>query len=206
MTMRWPTGIDGALAFHGISRDLVTQHSGHDAIEAARDMLSAKVQRSYQLVSFATGPDWPKLQALVGEHVIKGYRRRHVDMAAARLDRKCPLGTLLDNFAACSLISGWVHILRPGSPWAAIRADPARRRRMARACAGYAAESEALTGDFSPGKSCQVGPVQHPEDLLGWHEMAEAATMKCGAPAGSKCGATQANLSQCDVPRQRADR
>ena len=194
MTMRWPTGIDGALAFHGISRDLVTQHSGHDAIEAARDMLSAKVRRPYQLVSLATGPDWPELQVVIGDMPSRATangtstwpRPGRIEMPA----RHTP-----GQPRRLSLISGRVHILRLDSPWATIRADPARRRRMARACAGYAAESEALTGDFSPGKSCQVGPVQHPEDLLGWHEMAEAATMKCGAPAGSKCGATPTNLS-----------
>jgi hypothetical protein len=174
MAMRRPDGTQGPLLLSGRGRDLLTVADGLVA-NLYEDALEAEIAPPCTLAMLSTQPRWPELDALLDANAIQGFRRRLAAALLKRPDRERPLGTLLDDIAATSLISGWVMTLMPNSPLREFRKDPARRRRMEGTCTGFSPGSDAFADEFEPGDPVRVPPLQVSEDDLAWHIMDDAA-------------------------------
>ncbi len=173
-----PEGLLGTLVLDGRARDLhtgrhVTRVLGEAMVQATADGPSRR------LLSIATSPEVPELQALLGTVVGPGFRARVDEVAPGLAPTHGPLYLLLDDLPGASLVSGYA--LQRGG---ATSPDPERHRRELYVrhdiCAGWASDATMLTTLRTHEEMpMPLGPPAPALEVAGdpeaWHVMAPLA-------------------------------
>jgi hypothetical protein len=162
----------------GRARDLLTPADGGEPrlLASGGFRISCSPMREIERIELT--PHHPNVEKLIG--VRAGGASRHALAAALGDMVGAPSFQLLDDFAGASLVAGWIW-----SQWrtdwpvgperAAPRARAGRNGRMTDICVGFASGSSALQPDGAPQVANQsvaeVGPLEHPDDPVGWHPM-----------------------------------
>jgi hypothetical protein len=174
----WPDGYGHPWVMTGTARDLVTPADGAPAREVGRAAFTLTASLRREILAIATSPDHPRAQELVG--VRAGGASREALKAIMGDIRATPLFQLLDDFAGASLVAGWIW-----SEWIAdwhrqarssgTQATAGRGGNMENVCTGFASGASSLAEEGRPDHERQsrteVGPLENPDDPLGWHEM-----------------------------------
>lgn len=162
----------------GTARDLVTPADGGAAREVGRGSFSLTVSPRREILAISSLPEHPRAQELVG--VRAGGASREALKAIMGDIRGTPLFQLLDDFAGASLVAGWVW-----SEWvpdwrnlmkaSGTQSTAGRGGNMENVCTGFASGASSLAPEGLPdhhGQSrTEVGPLENPDDPLGWHEL-----------------------------------
>jgi hypothetical protein len=170
----WPDGQGQPWEMIGRGRDLLTPMLGEPVeLAAASFRLIASPARA--IMELGTSPEHPRAQELVG--VRSGAASRTALGEKMGDLRGTPLFQLLDDFAGASLVAGWIWSRWRDEPNdARLDFGPERRARMINVCTGFAEGSSSLLDVAAPGavmaSSTAVGPLENPDDPLGWHMMA----------------------------------
>jgi hypothetical protein len=163
----------------GQARDLLTPFAG-TAAELANGSFRILASPRREILEIAAQPHHPGTQALVG---VRGgaASRDHLSNLVGSLEGG-PLFQLLDDFAGASLVAAWAWS-RWEPDWAARVRDEQNLKRagkggaMENICTGFASGSSSLNDDGSPNviiqRSTAVGPLQHPDDPIGWHPLSD---------------------------------
>jgi hypothetical protein len=172
--MTWPDGAGTPMRLEGRARDLVTTtlHELPQVVSSASTHLRIASDRA--IVGIEANPHHPGVARLVGSR--GGGHLRGV------LDHELPgeraagstLYLLLDDVSGTSLIGGIAWSRWPDKQ--ANRPAPRISREMASVCIGFRPGSQALIEIDQPRRvlrSQPVGPLVHPDDPLGWHELPE---------------------------------
>lgn len=166
----WPTGELGPLHLSGQARDLHTSATG-DRVVGAGTMTAVLVDRLLTELRTARPLD---LDALLGDSVGSGFRRRLAAAVPAELAAGSPTHQLLDDLVGCGIVSEFA--LRQ---WQLFELTPAATeppRRVLGFCTGFADGSSALNPDGSSTgdhRTLEVGPLPRPDDPAGWHPLPE---------------------------------
>ena len=174
----WPEGQGKPWEMTGRARDLLTPADGGEAVVIGAAQYRIIASPGREILSISATPDHPGLQTLVGARA-GGASRRVLDEALG--DRRgTPLFQLLDDYAGASLVAGWIW-----SRWTDDWLRYADRRdakitsgkggQMMNICTGFAEGASSLHHDGQPDtvnqSSADVGPLENPEDAMGWHAM-----------------------------------
>lgn len=174
----WPEGYGKPWEMIGRARDLLTPADGSAAevIGSAQYRIIASPSR--EILSIGTTSDHPGIQSLVGTRA-GGASRRALDEALGD-QRGTPLFQLLDDYAGASLVAGWIWS-RWTDDWLryadrrGIKITSGKGGQMMNICTGFAEGASSLLVDGSPDtvnqSTADVGPLENPEDPLGWHAM-----------------------------------
>ncbi|MCW1383645.1 DUF2889 domain-containing protein [Novosphingobium sp. KCTC 2891] len=175
----WPGGLGQPWVMIGRARDLLTPA---DPDDEARVLATAwyRIRTSPQreILEIEADPHHPRLRELVGVRAGGASRaalgERLGDIVGT------PLFQILDDFAGASLVAGWIWS-RWTDDWmvraqnAGTRATAGKGGRMTDICTGFAAGGSSFHADGTPNSgdqsSAEVGPLEHPDDALGWHPM-----------------------------------
>ena len=159
------------------ARDLVTPCSG-PPVPLGEGYFRILTSPRREILEVSTIPDYPGIQGLVGVRA-GGASRSRIDELLGDL-KGDPLYQLLDDFAGASLVANWIWS-RWQPDWAkSVRSSQAvstagTRGMMENVCTGFASGASSLnldgTTNLAIQLSTEVGPLQHPEDPAGWHEM-----------------------------------
>lgn len=138
-----------------------------------------------EILELRADPPIGSLDALVGLRA-GGASRAALEQALGHL-RGGLAYQLLDDFAGASLVAGWawsrwVDDFGAALTSAGAQGNAGRSGEMTDICTGFAAGSSALTptggADHSRQSATPVGPLVHPNDVVGWH----GVTKQDGAP------------------------
>lgn len=131
-----------------------------------------------EILDIATVPDHPDAQRMVGVRAGGASRTALADILGGL--RGTPLFQLLDDFAGASLVAGWIWS-RWTDDWHARMAasrgklNAGNKGRMVNICTGFTEGGSSLSEDgsvdHSDQSSTEVGPLAHPDDPAGWHEL-----------------------------------
>ena len=165
----------------GYARDLITPADGSDPwiVDEGRFEILASPRR--EIMTISSEPPKSALAEMVG-HRAGGNLRAHLSRDIPEEKAAgTPLYLILDDFCGASLVAGWAWsrwnddwIKRARSSGLALTAG--RGGNMEGICIGFAPGSDALTseGTSSPVQnSSEVPSLVNPQDLLGWHELAQ---------------------------------
>ena len=173
---RWPDGYGQPWEMTGRGRDLLTPADGGDAVELATGGFVITASPRREILVIATTPEYPRTQELVG--VRAGGASREALKTIMGDIAGTPLFQLLDDFAGASLVAGWIWsewmvdwrtlVLKSG-----LQSTSGRGGNMENICTGFASGASSLAEDGGPAHSSQsrteVGPLENPDDPLGWH-------------------------------------
>jgi len=170
----WPHGWGTQLRVEGRARDAVTHSPADPPIVVAEAVTYVGIGDSRTIEDIAAVHEPDGLQMLVGCRGGGYLRTALAEFLPEELERGTPLYLLLDDLSGVSLIAGvawtaWPQ-LWPGE------FVPGPRNSMDGVCIGFAPGSPALVEvrESSPMRRVQVvPPLVHPDDPLGWHELAE---------------------------------
>ncbi len=176
-SVRRTTSIDQRRGEHGApmevearGRDLVTRRDGTAVVRDAGGFV-ATVDPMGTLLAIESDPPEPRLAALVGAHVSRGFRARVDEAVPEHREAGTVLHQLLDDMPMASLISSYGSSREQTD----FRLPPEAGERLTDLCAGWAAGATMLdvmgrTGVFP----IPVGPpapdLSSPDDPLAWHE------------------------------------
>lgn len=173
----WPEGFGQPWNMVGRARDLLTPLAGEPVVLASGgfQIFTSPIR---EILNIAVSPDHPRAQDLVG--IRAGGASRHAIANILGDIKGTPTFQLLDDFAGASLVAGWIWSQWRGD-WASApqRAAPqstaGRKGVMNDICTGFTSGGSAFKADGSPDNVNQsfteVGPLEHPDDPLGWHPM-----------------------------------
>lgn len=159
----------------GTARDVLTPLEGGDpvALDEGRYAITASPMR--EILNISTAPDHPNARQLVG---IRGGGASRIALGQIMGSIKgTPLYQILDDFAGASLVSGWIWSVWADDWQAQMQSSDSQkmRRKMTNICTGFTEGASSLTDDGGPDSSGQnkteVGPLVHPNDPLGWHDL-----------------------------------
>jgi len=173
--MTWPDGREGEMKFVGIARDLHTGADGSSRV-VAYDVMNAQVAWDRTIKAISCEPAHPRIGELAGYRG-GGHLRQVLNKTVPDIwaDGR-PLYLLLDDLSGTSLIAGWAWSRWTDSwmrPPAADGEEPVRRI-MTNICSGFREGSTALKADGTSEttqNATAVPPLQHPDDLEGWHPL-----------------------------------
>jgi hypothetical protein len=162
----------------GRARDLLTPLDDGKPEELATGGFRIMASPLREILSIEITPDHPRAQELVGVRA-GGASRRELARILADL-RGTPTFQLLDDFAGASLVAGWIWS-RWTNDWMTRatrvtgQSTAGRNGQMTDICTGFAAGGSSFSADGTPDNlnqsSAEVGPLEHPDDALGWHAM-----------------------------------
>lgn len=173
----WPDGFGEPWIMTGRARDLLTPFEGPE-VERASGSFCIKTSPLREIMEIEATPGHSRLAEMVGVRA-GGASRTALAEVLGDL-RGTPLFQLLDDFAGASLVAGWVWSRWIDDWHARMAANRARstagnKGRMANICTGFAEGGSSLADDGSVDHSQQsateVGPLVHPGDPAGWHEL-----------------------------------
>ncbi len=176
----WPDGQGEPWVMQGRARDFLTPFGDAppDVLATGQFRILASPRR--EILAISAEPDHPHLQQLVG---VRAGGASRATLAEKLGDvAGTPLYQLLDDFAGASLVAGWIWsrwtddwATRAANAQAASASAGGRGSSMADICTGFAAGASSLLPDGAPDtvgqSSAEVGPLEHPDDPLGWHPM-----------------------------------
>jgi len=173
----WPDGFGEAWEMVGRARDFLTPLEGNPR-ELAVGGFQILTSTRREIMRIALSPDHAGAQELVG---IRAGGASRQALARTLGDIKgTPTYQLLDDFAGASLVAGWIWSQWRGD-WAkgperaTQRLSAGRKGVMDDICTGFAIGGSAFKDDGTPDNVNQsiteVGPLEHPDDALGWHPM-----------------------------------
>jgi hypothetical protein len=172
--MSFVGGRGSQMRLHGRARDALTPAGGGPPLVLDRSTVDAGASMQRVIEDIASDPARPGIEQLVGCRG-GGHLRLAIDSA---LPDERPAGTplylLLDDIAGCTLIGGfvWSRFTDLGGVAGGLMVKP----RMEGVCIGFAPGSSALAPDGTPQGAARVqpvGPLLHPDDPDGWHDLAE---------------------------------
>lgn len=173
----WPDGFGEPWEMVGRARDLLTPTNG-EPMELATGGFQILASPRREILRIALSPGHPRAQELVG---IRAGGASRLALASILGDIKgTPTYQLLDDFAGASLVAGWIWSQWRGDwatgPERASAASTAGRKGvMDDICTGFAVGGSAFKEDGTPDNVNQsfteVGPLENPEDPMGWHPM-----------------------------------
>lgn len=159
-------------------RDLLTPADGNSPVELATASYRAIVSPTREILSISASPPHPGVPQLVGARA--GAAVRRALSTAMEEQRGQLLYQLLDDYAGASLVAGWIWS-RWTNDWmrqadrASISQGAGRGGNMLNVCAGFAEGASSLIENGRPDivnqSSADVGPLENPDDALGWHAM-----------------------------------
>lgn len=174
----WPEGYGEPWDMVGRGRDLLTPDDGGEPRVLATGGFRIKCSPQREILALDLDPGHPQAARLVGARA-GGASRLALAETLGDL-RGSPAFQLLDDFAGASLVAGWIWS-RWRLDWAttpqrsAQQSTAGRKGRMDDICTGFAVGGSAFTADGSPDNVNQsfaeVGPLEHPDDPVGWHSM-----------------------------------
>ena len=173
----WPDGFGQPWQMVGRARDLFTPVQG-SPVELATGGFRILTSPMREILDIDVSPSHPRSKELVGVRAGGASRK---ELAALMSDiRGTPTYQLLDDFAGASLVAGWIWS-QWRSDWASgpqratQQSTAGRKGKMDDICTGFAVGSSAFTAEGVPDSVNQsfteVGPIEHPDDALGWHPM-----------------------------------
>ncbi len=173
----WPEGFGQPWNMIGRARDQLTPTEGEPVVMASGGF-EIMTSPNREILSIAVQPDHPRAPELVG--IRAGGASRQAIASILGDIKGTPTFQLLDDFAGASLVAGWIWSQWRGD-WASA---PQRRASLSTAgrkgvmndiCTGFTTGGSAFKADGSPDNVNQsfteVGPLEHPDDPLGWHSM-----------------------------------
>lgn len=173
----WPDGFGEPWEMVGRARDLLTPTNG-EPMELATGGFQILASPKREVLRIALSPEHPRAQELVG---IRAGGASRLALASILGDIKgTPTYQLLDDFAGASLVAGWIWSQWRGDwasgPQRASAASTAGRKGvMDDICTGFAVGGSAFKEDGTPDNINQsfteVGPLENPDDAMGWHPM-----------------------------------
>ncbi|MBB5706741.1 DUF2889 domain-containing protein [Sphingopyxis panaciterrulae] len=173
----WPDGFGEPWIMTGRGRDLLTPVEG-DAVELASGSFRIRTSPLREILDIAAAPDHPRLGEMVGVRA-GGASRTALGEVLGDL-RGTPLFQILDDFAGASLVAGWIWSRWTDDWHARMAANRAKstagnKGRMVNICTGFTAGGSSLTADgevdHSDQSATEVGPLVHPDDPDGWHDL-----------------------------------
>lgn len=174
----WPDGFGQPWDMVGRARDLLTPADGSapQVLDTAHFRIKASPIR--EILAIEATPAHPCLPELVG--VRAGGASRLVLSAKLGDVRGTPLFQLLDDYAGASLVAGWIWSQWRGD-WASApqrgshQSTAGRKGVMDNICTGFTVGGSAFKADGTPDNVNQsfteVGPLEHPDDPIGWHHL-----------------------------------
>ena len=174
----WPDGGDAPGHYFGRCRDVFSP----DPANPPQVLASAEarvISANREILSIAATPAPARLQELVGVRAGGHLRTALADVIAPDKAAGAPLYLVLDDLAGTTLVSRWAFSHWPGVP-EAVLPGPGGVRSMEGVCIGFRPGSTALTADRVPvarSNAARVGPLPHPADPAGWHELPPAGGM-----------------------------
>lgn len=174
----WPEGFGEPWDMIGRARDLLTPADGGEPQVLATGGFRITCSPLREILAVAVTPDHPAVPQLIG--VRAGGASRHALAAIMGDIRGTPTYQLLDDYAGASLVAGWIwsqwrNDWATGPQRETQRSTAGRKGRMDDICTGFAIGSSAFKADGSPDNTNQsfteVGPLEHPDDPIGWHSM-----------------------------------
>jgi len=161
----------------GRGRDLLTSFDG-GAVELASGAYTITASPQREILAIDTSPGHPRSGEMVGVRAGGASRTALADVLGDL--RGTPLFQILDDFAGASLVAGWIWS-RWTDDWHArmssnrAKSGAGNKGRMVNICTGFTEGGSSLTADgdvdHSDQSATEVGPLIHPEDAMGWHQM-----------------------------------
>ena len=176
----WPGGLGQPMRMRGHARDLLTPADGGPAVVVAEDSLDIIASGGREIASIATSRLNDDFQQFVGARG-GGHLRKQIALAIpGEQARGTPLHLLLDDFSGASLVAGWAWSRWTDEWMKRVRtvgsSTAGRNGQMEGICAGFRPGSSALSSDGTSNPTNQsatrVPPLPHPDDPMGWHELA----------------------------------
>ncbi|MFA5883379.1 MAG: DUF2889 domain-containing protein [Acidimicrobiia bacterium] len=168
-----PAGIMGPPDIDARVRDLWTTPDGSATVVAEASIAAHLNGPAHELVTIASTPEVPGLQALVGVVVGPGFRAK-VDRVAPELrGTGAPLYLLLDDMPGATLVSGY-SMLRAGMIGEIVHDEYLDAR--GDLCAGWAVDASMMglikqTGHNPVPFGPEAPPVERADDPLAFHAM-----------------------------------
>ena len=173
----WPDGHGMPWIMTGLARDLLTPFTGGPE-ELASGSFRIRTSTRREIMEIEATPQHRGSPALIGVRAGGASRARLTELLSDVTGT--PLFQILDDFAGASLVANWVWSRWPelGTKTAAtseLQSTAGKQGVMVNVCTGFAPGSSALNEDGSVNLLAQtvstVGPLEHPEDAIGWHAM-----------------------------------
>lgn len=173
----WPDGFGQPWIMSGRIRDLLTPFDGKPLTLASGEF-RIRTSPIREIMEIDIAPHHARAQEMVG--VRAGGASRHALAATLGDLRGTPLFQLLDDFAGASLVAGWIWSRWTPDWHDRMRANRTQstagnKGRMVNICTGFTEGASSLSDDGSVDHSDQsatiVGPLVHPDDPIGWHEL-----------------------------------
>ena len=175
--MSWPGGLGTELFVEGRARDLFTPAEGDARVLAAAE-LTALTGRERDIQRIEADPHVDGIDRLVGRSAGSGLRKAIAAELPGEVEAGTPLHLLLDDLAGATLIAGYTYFR-----WSEVYPEIRRRiengpaRVMEGTCAGFRPGSSGLRPDGTllrvGQNTARTGPLDDPDDPLGWHELHE---------------------------------
>ncbi|HOA48528.1 MAG TPA: DUF2889 domain-containing protein [Novosphingobium sp.] len=174
----WPDGFGQPWEMIGRARDLLTPEDGGEPSVLATGGFRILASPIREILSIDATTDHPRLQEMVGVRAGGASRLALADKLGDLAGT--PLFQLLDDYAGASLVAGWIW-----SQWsddwmarsreAGTRSTAGKGGRMLNVCTGFAEGASSLhedgTGNTVDQSYAEVGPLENPDDAIGWHPM-----------------------------------
>ncbi len=173
--MTWPAGFGTQLRLEGRARDIVTLETGSAPIVVATGRALVGVGANRMIEDISVEPARDGALRLVGCRG-GGYLRAALnEMLPGEREAGTPLYLILDDVSGTSLIAGFAWS-RHQLDWFNAMPRDTPRPDMENVCIGFATGSTALAevrAEERTHRTRPVGPLVHPDDPDGWHELTE---------------------------------
>lgn len=167
MEMSWPGSSDGLMLVEGTGRDLLTQIEGRDGKTVRHDRISVRLRSDRTVESCTFEPPQPALGPLVGQTVLKGWRRALEPLVGQGDLRGRPLVVLLDDLVGCCIIETWIK-----ANWDAGPSEIFDRSDFENVCIGYATGSSGLSHPRDGNRPKYVPALERADDPIAFHPLA----------------------------------
>lgn len=173
----WPDGFGQPWEMIGRARDLLTPPDGGEPTVLATAQFRIMASPIREILAIEAQPAHPRLQEMVGVRAGGASRHALIDKLGDIVGT--PLFQLLDDYAGASLVAGWIWSQWrddwASAPQRTAQMTAGRKGVMDDICTGFTVGGSAFKPDGTPDNVNQsyalVGPLENPEDPLGWHTM-----------------------------------
>jgi len=173
--VHWPDGFGQASIMEGAARDILTPLDGAAPVVLGEGRYAIKASAMREILEISVTPNHANAQQMVG---IRGGGASRIALSTIMGSiTGTPLYQIMDDFAGASLVAGWIWSVWTDDWQARMQSSDSQqmRRKMTNICTGFTEGASSLTDDGGPDSSGQskteVGPLVHPDDPIGWHEL-----------------------------------